>query len=77
MRAVRLPESDVKNLLSRLRDWWWWLWTGDQSEAATRRRIEHEAARFGGTVTWDTPAERRDQRSGLPPSAAHDSIRTR
>jgi hypothetical protein len=58
---VRLPESDVKNLLSRLRNWWWWLWTGDQSEAATRRRIEHEAARFGGTVTWDTPAERRDK----------------
>jgi hypothetical protein len=48
-----LGASDVKNLLSRLRDWWWWLWTGDQSEAATRRRIEHEAARFGGTVTWD------------------------
>jgi hypothetical protein len=43
----------VKSLLSRIRNWWWWLWTGDHSEAATRRRIEHEAARFGGTVIWD------------------------
>jgi hypothetical protein len=40
-------------MLSRLRNWWWWLWTGDHSEAATRRRIEHEARRFGGTVIWD------------------------
>jgi hypothetical protein len=55
-----LGASHMNNLLSRLRNWWWWLWTGDQSEAATRRRIEHEAARFGGAVTWDTPAERRD-----------------
>jgi hypothetical protein len=72
-----LEASHMNNLLSRIRNWWWWLWTGDQSEAATRRRIEHEAARFGGTVTWDTPAERRDQGSVFPPKAAHDSIKTR
>lgn len=39
----------------RKKSWriWWHLWTGDQSLYATRRRIEHDARRFGGIVLWD------------------------
>jgi hypothetical protein len=39
----------------RRKSWriWWHLWTGDHSLYATRRRIEHDARRFGGIVLWD------------------------
>lgn len=39
-------------LWSKVKRFWWWLWTGDADEAATRRRIEQDVRRFGGTVRW-------------------------
>ena len=43
---------DLDTFWGKILSWWWRLWTGDTSEDATRRRIEEEARRFGGTVSW-------------------------
>lgn len=46
----------TREIQERLWLWWWNLWTGDRSEAETRRRIEEEARRFGGQVAWSDQA---------------------
>jgi hypothetical protein len=53
-----LADRTLPELWGTVRDWWWHLWTGDANEESTRRRIEEEARRFGGTVHWDRGVHR-------------------
>lgn len=58
MQEVRDTEYELQSkgwreFKAKVSKWWWLIWTGDQSLSAKRRRIENDARRFGGKVTWE------------------------
>ena len=48
------PAAPRKSWLAMtIPEWWHRVWTGDKDLTETRRRLEHEARRFGGTIIWE------------------------
>lgn len=58
IEGIRATEYELqskkwRDLKHKVVKWWWMLWTGDPSLEGVRRRIENDARRFNGRVTWD------------------------